>query len=173
MRFTHRHATAADLPKIVEIYNFAVATRTCSCDLEPTTVAARQASFAQHSPSHRPLWVAEDADALERGAVGYLGFFHFMNERPGYFITADLAIYLHPDYQNKRLGTYLLGEAIRHAPSLDIEVLEATIFASNQSSIDLFSRNGFERWGYMPRVARLEGVEHDLVMVGRRLNGLA
>ena len=96
-----------------------------------------------------------------------------MNERPGYFITADLAIYLHPDYQNKRLGTYLLGEAIRHAPSLDIEVLDATIHASNQASIDLFSRHGFERWGYMPRVARLEGVEHDLVMVGRRLNGLA
>ena len=35
----------------------------------------------------------------------------------------------------------------RHAPSLDIEVLEAAIFASNQASIDLFSRHGFERWG--------------------------
>jgi hypothetical protein len=36
-----------------------------------------------------------------------------MNERPGYFITFDLAIYLHPEYQNRRLGTYLLGEAVR------------------------------------------------------------
>jgi L-amino acid N-acyltransferase YncA len=169
MRFLHRDAVAADLTRIVEIYNHAVATRECSCDLEPTTVAARRESFDKHSPGHRPIWVAEDADAPQQGVVGYLGFFHFMNERPGYFITADLAIYLHPDYQNKRLGTYLLSQAIDHAPSLGIEVLAATIFASNRPSIRLFEQHGFERWGYMPRVARLEGIEHDLVLVGRRL----
>ena len=170
MRFVHRDAIAADLPKIVEIYNFAVATRESSCDLEPTTVAARRESFSKHSPGHRPIWVAEDTDAPERGVIGYLGFFHFMNERPGYYITADLAIYLHPDYQNKRLGTYLLGAAIRHAPTLGIEVLAVTIFASNQPSVDLFTRHGFERWGYMPRVARLENLERDLVIMGRRLD---
>lgn len=169
MRFLHRDAIPADLPKIVEIYNFAVATRESSCDLEPATVAARQESFSRHSSDHRPIWVAEDADAPDRGAVGYLGFYHFMNERPGYFITADLAIYLHPDYQNRKLGTYLLEEAIRHAPSLGIEVLAVTIFASNQPSVSLFARHGFERWGYMPRVARLGTIERDLVMMGRRL----
>jgi phosphinothricin acetyltransferase len=153
----------------VEIYNCAVATRESSCDLEPTTVAARRESFEKHTPDHRPIWVAEDADAPESGVVGYLAFFHFMNERPGYFITSDLAIYLHPDYQNKRLGTYLLGEAIRGAPSLGIEVLAVTIFASNQASMRLFARHGFETWGYMPRVARLETMERDLVMMGLRL----
>ena len=169
MRYTHKDATAADLPRIVEIYNFAVASRESSCDLEPATVASRQKSFAEHTPDHRPLWVAEDAEAPERGVVGYLGFFHFMNERPGYYITADIALYLHPDYQGKRLGTYLMREAIRHAPSLGVEVLAVTIFASNQPSIRLFEAHGFERWGYMPRVARLEQVERDLVMMGRRL----
>lgn len=169
MPYVHRDAVEADLPAIVEIYNHAVATRECSCDLNPTTVEARRESFSKHTPGHRPLWVAEDTDAPERGAVGYLGFFHFMNERPGYYITADLAIYLHPGYQKKGLGTYLLGEAIRHAPSLGVEVLSATIFASNAASIRLFEKFGFERWGYMPRVARLETVERDLVLVGRRL----
>lgn len=160
----------ADLPRIVEIYNCAVATRESSCDLEPTTVAARRESFLKHTPDHRPMWVAEDADAARREVLGYLGFFHFMNERPGYFITADLAIYLHPDHQHQGLGTYLLGEAIRHAPALGIEVLAVTIFASNEPSIRLFARHGFERWGYMPRVARLEGSERDLVMMGRRVD---
>jgi phosphinothricin acetyltransferase len=170
MPYTHRDATNADLPSIVDIYNFAVATRESSCDLEPTTVAARQVAFAKHSPGHRPLWVAEDAEAPGQGVVGYLGFFHFMNERPGYFITADVALYLRPDYQGRKLGTYLLGAAIRHAPSLGIEVLTATIFASNQPSIRLFTRHGFERWGFMPRVARLGSIERDLLMVGRRLD---
>jgi len=169
MQYIHRDAVSADLPSIVEIYNFAVATRECSCDLEPISVAARQDSFAKHTPGHRPLWVAEDAEAPEQGVVGYLGFFHFMNKRPGYFITADVALYLRPDYQGRKLGTYLLGEAIRHAPSLGIEVLAATIFASNLPSIGLFTRHGFERWGFMPRVARLGTIERDLLMMGRRV----
>lgn len=169
MRFVHRDAVSADLPRIVEIYNLAVATRESSCDLEPVTVEARAGWLAKHGGSRRPIWVAEDADAPDRGVVGYLGFSYFMNERPGYFPTADLAIYLHPDYHGKRLGTYLLGEAIRHAPSIGVEVLAVTIFASNEASLRLFARHGFERWGYMPRVARLGDVERDLVMMGRRL----
>ena len=102
--------------------------------------------------------------------IGYLGFYYFMNERPGYWITSDLAIYLHPDYQGKRLGSYLLAEAIREAPALGIEILAVTIFASNQASIRLFERHGFVQWGYMPRVARLGDIERDLVMMGRRLD---
>jgi L-amino acid N-acyltransferase YncA len=169
MRYAHRGAIESDLPRIVEIYNFAVASRKCSCDLDPTTIEARRPSFEAHTPNHRPLWVAEDVAQPERGAIGYLGFFHFMNERPGYFITADLAVYLHPDYQGKGLGSYLLTQAIQHAPALGIETLTATIFASNDASIRLFEKFGFEHWGFMPRVARLEGVEKDLVLVGRRV----
>lgn len=169
MPYTHRDATESDLPRIVEIYNFAVATRKCSCDLEPTTVEDRRAAFLEHTPCHRPFWVAEDTSHPEFGVAGYLGFFHFMNERPGYFITADLAIYLHPEHQGKGLGTYLISQAIERSPALGIETLTATIFASNESSIALFNKMGFERWGFMPRVARLEGVEKDLVLVGKRL----
>jgi phosphinothricin acetyltransferase len=80
-----------------------------------------------------------------------------------------LAIYLHPEYQGKGLGTYLIQQAIEAAPGLGIETLTATIFASNEASIQLFSKMGFERWGFMPRVARLEGIEKDLVLVGKRL----
>lgn len=160
----------------MEIYNFAVATRESTCDLEPTTVAARRESFSKHTRDRRPIWVAEDADAPGEGVVGYLSFHHFMNERPGYFIAADLALYLHPDYQNKGLGTCLLGEAIRRAPSLGIEVLAVTIFASNAPSIRLFTKHGFERWGvHAPRRAfgndrtrpRHDGAQTDLIRGSR------
>jgi phosphinothricin acetyltransferase len=63
-----------------------------------------------------------------------------------------------------------LGEAIRYAPSVDVEVFAVTIFASNEPSIRLFLRYGFERWGFMPRVARLGRLERDLAMMGRRLS---
>ncbi len=83
---------------------------------------------------------------MDFGVIGYLGFFHFMNERPGYLITADIAIYLHPQYQNRGLGSYLLGQAIERAPALGIEVLTATLFASNKASARLFEKFYFERW---------------------------
>ncbi len=154
---------------MVEIYNFAVATRAITCDIDPIEVSARAEWFAKHSKSRRPIWVAEDRDAPKRGVVGYLGFNYFMNERPGYFITADLAIYLHPDYQSKGLGSYLLNETVRHAPSLGVEVLAATLFRSNLASRRLFERHGFELWGTLPRVARIGSVEHDVLLMGRRL----
>lgn len=165
----HRDATVAGLPRIVEIYNRVVASRTCSCDLEPTTVQARRPSFLQHGPGRRPFWAAEGPALPEEGVAGDLGISHSVNERAGRFITADLAIDPHPRHQGRGLGTYLVAQAIDRGPALGIETLTATIFADNEASIALFKKMGFEQWSFMPRVARLEGVEKDLVLVGRRV----
>ena len=43
------------------------------------------------------------------------------------------------------------------------------IFAHNRPSLALFEAQGSERWGRLPRVAVLDGIERDLVIVGRRL----
>jgi L-amino acid N-acyltransferase YncA len=168
--YTHRNAEISDLPRIVEIYNYAVGTRESTCDTEPVTVDSRRDWFSKHSGSRRPIWVTENAE--HSGVIGYLAYGYFMNERPGYCITADLAVYLAPESQSKGLGSYLLTEAIRHAPSLGIEVFGVTIFGSNQRSLRLFRRHGFEQWGLCPpRVARLGTIERDLIVMGRRVDG--
>jgi L-amino acid N-acyltransferase YncA len=167
--YTCREAEVADLPRIVDIYNHAVRARSSTCDIEPVTVASREAWFTAHSGSRRPIWVAEHALARDQGVLGYLAFGYFMNERPGYYITADLAVYLHPDAQGKGLGGYLLDEAIRHAPTLGVEVLAVTVFGSNAPSLRLLKSRGFEQWGFMPRVVRLDTLERDLIMMGRRI----
>lgn len=131
MNLVGRDAVNDDGPRIVEICPCAVATRDSGCDLEPTGVAARERGFATHSGSRRPIWMAEDLDAPDRGVTGYPGSYDFMKERPGYSIISDLVIYLHPDYQGKRRGTCPPGEAIRETPARGIEVLAATLFASN------------------------------------------
>ena len=46
------------------------------------------------------------------------------------------------------------------------------IFAHNESSLRLFERLGFERWGLFPRIARLDDVECDLVVMGRHCRTL-
>ncbi len=44
------------------------------------------------------------------------------------------------------------------------------IFGHNEPSLRLFQRFEFETWGTLPRVAVLDGVERDLVILGRRLD---
>jgi phosphinothricin acetyltransferase len=40
------------------------------------------------------------------------------------------------------------------------------IFAHNEPSLGLFGQLGFERWGLLPRVALLDGVQRDLTIMG-------
>jgi phosphinothricin acetyltransferase len=56
---------------------------------------------------------------------------------------------------------------VAHAPPLGIETLLAFIFAHNSPSLVLFSRHAFARWGALPRVAVLDGVRRDLLILGR------
>jgi phosphinothricin acetyltransferase len=44
------------------------------------------------------------------------------------------------------------------------------VFAHNAPSIALFERHGFVRWGLLPGVAELDGVERDLAILGLRLD---
>ncbi len=60
----------------------------------------------------------------------------------------------------------LLGEAIRRSPALGLKTLTAGAFAHNEPSIELFESFGFERWAHFPKVADLDGVERDLVVLG-------
>jgi phosphinothricin acetyltransferase len=50
-----------------------------------------------------------------------------------------------------------------------IHTLLGYIFGHNEPSLRLFESEGFVRWAHLPRVAVLDGVERDLVIVGRRV----
>ena len=63
----------------------------------------------------------------------------------------------------------LLEEAIARAPALEITAMVGLIFAHNEPSLRLFGQLGFERWGLLPRVALLDGIERDLTIVGRHV----
>jgi len=162
--FTHRLAARDDLDRIVEIYNATIPSRRVTADTEPVSVESRVDWFEHHNPDRRPLWVVE----LEGRIAGWLSFSSFYG-RPAYSRTAELSIYVDEPYRKLALGSYLLAQAIDRAPSLHLDTLLGFIFGHNQPSLGLFEKFGFERWGELPRVALLDGVERDLVIVGRRV----
>jgi L-amino acid N-acyltransferase YncA len=42
------------------------------------------------------------------------------------------------------------------------------VFAHNEPSLKLLKKFGFSEWGYLPQVANLDGIERDLVILGKR-----
>jgi L-amino acid N-acyltransferase YncA len=159
-----RHAQETDLPAIVAIYNAAVPGRMATADLEPISVESRHNWFQGRSPNQRPLWIID----VEGKIAGWLSFQSFYG-RPAYHATAEVSIYIAPEFQRCGLGKELLSKAIQESPSLGIKTLISFIFAHNHPSIKLFQSFGFQTWGHLPKIADLDGVERDLLVLGLRV----
>jgi phosphinothricin acetyltransferase len=159
-----RDATIADLPAIIKIYNTSIPGRMATADLEPVTVESRMDWFKSHTPARRPLWVLE----LDDRVTAWLSFRSFYG-REAYRHTAEVSVYVSPDYHRQQLGNSLLNQALATAPSLDLKTLVAFIFAHNPPSLNLFKKHGFQQWGYLPQIAELNGIDRDLVILGRQL----
>ena len=159
---TIRDAIEADLPAIVAIYTAAIPARMATADTHPVTVESRSHWFYQHTPTARPLWVAVQNDII----AGWFSFQSFYG-RPAYHATAELSVYIAPNWQRKGIGNALVSQAVEQAPRLALKTLLGFIFAHNRASLRLFEKFGFHRWGVLPRVAELDGVERDLIIVGR------
>lgn len=160
-----RDAVEADLPGIVEIYNAAIRGRISTAQLDPVSVEERLPWFREHSPTSHPLWVAENGGEI----AGWLSFQSFIT-RCAYRGTAEISVYVSEKFRRAGVGRALLEKAIAHSRSLGINTLVGCIFGHNEPSLRLFERMGFERWGMLPRIARVDDVERDLVMVGRHIS---
>jgi phosphinothricin acetyltransferase len=161
-----RDADTADLPRIVGIYNAAIPGRMATADTAAIGVEDRRAWFGEHTAGNRPLWVA--LDGAGNTISGWLSFSSFYG-RPAYHATAELSIYVAPEFKRAGIARTLLDNALAEAPQFGLRTLLGFIFAHNAPSVALFQRAGFTTWGHLPRVAELDGVERDLLILGMRL----
>ena len=159
-----RYATAEDLPEIVRIYNSTVASRKATADTECVSAADREPWFRAHNPEKRPLWIAEK----EKVTIGWASLQSFYG-RPAYDATAEISIYLDERFQGKGYGRTILDYCMENAPRCGVRTLLAFIFAHNDASLRLFERAGFETWGSLPDIARLDGRERSLKIYGKRV----
>src|SRR5690606_26668930 len=104
MSIAFRHALPGDLPLIVDIYNSTIHGRMVTADTSPVSVESRQSWFHAHTPEKWPLWMVETAGQ----AAGWVSLQNFYG-RPAYNATAEISIYLHPDFRGKGLGKMALA----------------------------------------------------------------
>ncbi|HVS52120.1 MAG TPA: GNAT family N-acetyltransferase [Opitutaceae bacterium] len=159
-----RDATESDLPEIVAIYNATIPGRMVTADTEPVSVESRVPWFRARSPHTRPLWVVVD----DARVCAWLSFNSFYG-RPAYNPTAEVSLYVAESHRRRGLGRALLERAIVGAPACEIRTLLGFIWAHNEPSLQLFAQFGFARWGHFPRVAVLDRIERDLIILGKRV----
>jgi phosphinothricin acetyltransferase len=160
-----RDAIESDLETIVDIYNASIPGRLATADTEPVSVESRRGWLRDHDAARYPLWVLERHGRV----VGWLSLGKFYG-RPAYAATAEVSIYVDPATHRGGVATELMGHALARASGLGLSTLLGFIFGHNERSLALFQKFGFVRWGHLPRVAVLDGIERDLLILGRRID---
>ncbi len=160
-----RLAQASDLPRLVEIYNQAIASGTATGDTLPFTVEQRRGWFEQHSPDSHPIYVCEDDAGM---ILGYLSFSPY-RDRPAMQRTAEVSYYVDYACHRQGVGSALMEHALAECPRLGRHVLIAILLEWNTASIRLLEKYGFEKWGYLPQVAELDGKVCGHLYYGRRI----
>ena len=145
---TIRPATRGDLPGILEIYNEAVLNTTATYDYEPRTLEHRIAWFEDHQKHNYPIFVAENSEGR---IVGWSALNRY-HDRMGYRFTTENSVYVAADQRGKGIGKLLLAPLIEAARARGVRAILAVIDATNEASIRLHARFGFERVGYFKQV---------------------
>ncbi len=91
-----------------------------------------------------------------------------VSQRYAYRGVAEISVYVAESARGRGLGTAVLQELIRIAELNNLWTLQAGIMAQNDISIEIHNKCGFRVIGYREKVAQLNGVWTDSVLMERR-----
>jgi phosphinothricin acetyltransferase len=163
---TIRRAERADLPALLDIYNHYVLTTPITFDIEPRTLAQRQAWFEQFSAAGRyRCFVAVKADQ----PIGWSCSAPF-KEKAAYATTIETSIYLAPDAHGHGLGRRLYETLFDALKGEDIHRAYAGITLPNDASVGAHKALGFQLIGVQPEVGRKFERYWDVGLFFRNMN---
>jgi L-amino acid N-acyltransferase YncA len=91
-----------------------------------------------------------------------------VSRRSAYAGVAEVSVYVAAEHRGRGIGKALLRELISEAEQNGIWTLQANIFPENKSSIALHRACGFREVGRRKKIAQLNGVWRDTVLLERR-----
>ena len=106
--------------------------------------------------------------AIENGEV--LGWIALspVSSRACYNGVAEFSIYIAAAHRGKGIGNTLMEKMIAESEVNGIWTLYSSTFETNTASIELQKKFGFRVIGYRERIAKLNGVWHNTIVLERR-----
>ena len=149
---------AADWPAVEAIYAEGIATRLATFETEPPDYDVFDAS---HHSEQRLV-------ALESSRiVGWVALAP-TSPRACYAGVAESSVYIAESARGLGIGRALMETLIASAEADGIWTIHAGMFPENAASLALHERLGFRIVGRFERIAQLDGVWHDTVLLERR-----
>jgi len=135
-----RDARELDLAAMLAIYNGAVLTTTAVYDYQPRSSEQQVAWFRAKQEHGLPVLVAEDHSAV----VGFASYGPF-RPWPAYLHSVENSLYVTPEQRGRGIGSALLPALIQRAAERGLHTMIAGIDATNEASLRLHAKFGFER----------------------------
>jgi phosphinothricin acetyltransferase len=142
-----RYAQDHDLPQLLEIYNDIILTTTAVFEYCAHTLEMRAQWLETKREQGFPVIVAEDGKEI----VGFSSFGPFRNW-PAYKYSVENSVYVSKHKRGNGIGQLLLAPLIGEAKQLQMHAIIASIEASNESSLRLHKRFGFEEVAHFKQV---------------------
>src|SRR5262245_30682791 len=142
-----RHATENDLPDLLLIYNDIILHTTAVYDYEPHTMEMRRQWFEAKKQQGLPVFVADEAGMI-------LGFSSIGPFRAwaAYKYSVENSVYVAAAERGKGIGKLLIPPLIEATKKLGLHTIIASIDATNESSLRLHRRFGFEEVAHFKQV---------------------
>ncbi len=154
-----RALKAGDWPEVETIFVEGIATRLATFD----TKAPTWEEFDAHRhPVHRHV-------AVSGGAVVGWAAVSPTSSRACYAGVVESSVYVAASARGRGVGRMLMEALIANARADGIWTIHAGMFPENAASVALHERLGFRLVGRFERVAQLDGVWRDTVLLELRL----
>ncbi len=149
-------ATKSDVPKILELSNWAAENLVANFATEPESLAQWTEAFEQTNATHP--WL------VTKGGEELLGFAKASPHRArgAYEWMAEVSVYVRPDLHGQRIGTRLYERLIPLLRAQGYVTLLAGIASPNPASERLHAAFGFARCGTFHRAGWKFGRWHDV-----------
>jgi len=91
-----------------------------------------------------------------------------VSSREVYSGVAEVSVYLSESTLGKGIGSELLSELILSSERNSIWTLHSSLFPENLASVKLHKKHGFREVGFRKKIACLDGIWRDTLIVERR-----
>lgn len=149
---------SSDAAEVLAIYDHGLSTRNATFE---TRLPAWQEWDRKHHPFCR-LVCEREGDV-----VGWVALTP-ASQRPCYRGVAEVSVYVAAGFSGGGIGSQLLTRAIEESEDAGVWTLFASVFPENEATLRLHRGHGFRELGVRKRIARLDGVWRDTVILERR-----
>lgn len=124
---------------------------------------------AGHSPFCRLVARSRDVifEGIHEGIIGWAAL-SMVSKRKVYAGVAEVSVYVAASARGRGVGGALMRALIEASEQHGFWTLQSSVFPENLASVALHLNYGFREVGRRERIARLDGVWRDTVLLERR-----